>query len=167
MVIWSKLIRLIHWCIAVALILNLYFLEEGDPPHEYVGYAATVFVLIRLIYGFTSQDAASFRNFPVSWTSIKEFIKSKLKSEKKDYRGHNPLASVVYILLWACVIGLGITGWMMGLDRFFGDEWLEEIHEYISILTQVLIALHFIGMALDSYIFKRKSWMAMLTGKKT
>lgn len=166
MIVWSKLIRLIHWSVAVAIILNLYFLEEGDTAHEYVGYAATAFVVLRLIYGFASKDNAAFSNFPVSWNSLKDFIKSKFKSEKRDYTGHNPLASIVYILLWVCVIGLAITGFMMGTDRFWGDEWLEEIHSYISLFIQILIALHFVGMALDSYNFKRKSWMAMLTGKK-
>lgn len=166
MLVWSKLIRLIHWSIAIALILNLYFLEEGETAHEYVGYTAVTLVFIRFIYGLVSKDAASFKNFPVSATSIKEFIKSKINFEKKEYAGHNPLASVVYILLWTFIIGLGLSGWMMSWDMFFGEEWLEETHERISLLTQILIALHFAGMALDSYSFKRKSWMAMFTGKK-
>lgn len=166
MMVWSKIIRLIHWSVAVAIILNLYFLEEGEIAHERVGYVALALVVIRLIYGLFAKDAAAFSNFPISWSEIKEFIIAKIKFEKKDYHGHNPLASLVYILLWTCVINLALTGWMMGLDRFWGEEWLEEIHEYISVFTQVLIALHFMGMAMDSYSFKRKSWLPMFTGKK-
>ena len=166
MIVWSKLIRLTHWVVAVALILNLYFLEEGDTAHEYVGYTAAVFVVIRLIYGFISKDMAAFINFPISWTSLNEFIRSKINFDKKDYTGHNPAASVVYIFIWACILSLALSGWMMGLDQFFGEEWLQEIHESISWLTQFLIAAHLIGMALDAYSFKRKSWLAMFNGKK-
>jgi cytochrome b len=166
MIVWSKLIRLTHWVVAIALVLNLYFLEEGEIIHEYVGYTAAAFVVIRLIYGLTSKDMAAFINFPISMTSLTEFIRSKMNFEKKDYTGHNPAASVVYILLWACVLSLALTGWMMGLDQFFGEEWLHELHEYISLFTQILIVSHLIGMALDAYSFKRKTWLAMINGKK-
>ncbi|MEQ1723881.1 MAG: cytochrome b/b6 domain-containing protein [Pseudobdellovibrio sp.] len=166
MIIWSKLIRLTHWSIAIALILNLFFLEEGEIYHEYVGYTAAAFVAFRLIYGFISKDVAAFVNFPISIASLTEFIRSKVNFEKKDYAGHNPAASIVYILIWFCVLSLALTGWMMGLDQFFGEEWLQELHEYISWFTQFLIVAHLIGMALDSYSFKRKSWLAMFNGKK-
>ena len=165
-VVWTKTTRLIHWAIAVIVLLNLFIIEEGDPPHRYLGYAALALVALRFIYGFTTSSESAFKKLPLSLSDLKKFLVAKYKFEKIDYPGHNPAASWVYLLIWFCLICLGITGFMMGLDQFWGDETLEEIHELFSNFIQLLIVIHFLGIALDSLQFKRKTWLAMITGKK-
>lgn len=164
--IWSLQIRALHWLIAVSVVINLYFLEEGDPPHRYVGYAAAAFVGIRLLLGLRVKDAAHFSSFPIRKMEIVEFLRSKIRRQSKDYNGHNPLASLVYLSFWFTIVMLGISGFLMGTDYFWGDETLEVIHTYLSYFLQFLIASHFLGMILDSVEFKRPSWMAMINGEK-
>lgn len=64
--------------------------------------------------------------------------------------------------------GLGfvcfVSGWMQGLDAFWGDESLEEIHKFIGNALMGLVAIHLIGIARDAIIHKRKSWMSMVDG---
>ncbi len=163
-VIWNKIIRFTHWFVAGVIILNSFILEEGDPPHRYLGYASLVLVLFRICYGFKSTGAHSFSSFPISVLQIKEFLHSKLNSEKKNYSGHNPVASLVYIFIWIFILFLGLTGWMMGLDYFFGEDWLKNIHEIFADGLKILILAHFVGIILDAVQFKRKSWMSMITG---
>ncbi len=165
-VIWDKVTRIVHWTIALAVVLNLYLLEEGDPPHQWVGYVAVAAVFIRMIWGFVGSEPSRFRSFPLHPRKLMRFVKSMLRGEKEDYRGHNPLASYVYLGIWTLILSLGVTGFMMGLDAYWGEEWLEELHEGISVALQLLISAHFIGLATDSLTFKRKTYLAMITGRK-
>ena len=149
---------------AVGIITNLFIIEEGDPPHRYLGYTIVAVVLMRLLYGLKKNDHTSIKKFPLSIKNLKIFIVDKMNHKDVKYDGHNPMASLVYVLMWALVFCLGISGFMMGTDYFFGEDWLEEVHEFFSILMQILIASHFLGMAIDSIQFKRKAWIGMFKG---
>ncbi|MNU07493.1 hypothetical protein D3C72_2531100 [compost metagenome] len=39
---------------------------------------------------------------------------------------------------------------MMGTDQFFGEEWVEETHEYIGYFLQASILLHLAGVLLHA-----------------
>lgn len=165
-IVWPYYIRLIHWIIAIIVVLDIFILEEGDPPHRILGYVALGMVAIRFILGFVDKGHVKWSALPLKFSEIKKQITSHFTGKHVDYEGHTPLASWIYILIWMCIIALAVTGWMMGLDAFWGDETLEEIHGAISNGLEVLVVIHFIGIAVDSYLFKRKTWMAMFKGYK-
>lgn len=135
----SLFIRLIHWSIAVSVFLNLFILEDGEFVHRFLGYAAVLLVVLRLVYGLTTKNR---RQFP------------------------NKMAQATYFAMWACLIGLGVSGFMMGTDQFWGDETIEEIHELLAKTIQLLIVAHLAGIALDSFKFKRRTWLNMINGKE-
>lgn len=164
--VWDKTTRALHWIVAAAVVLNLFVLEEGEDAHRWLGYAAVGAVALRGIWGFAGGEHSRFRSFPLGVASWRRFFSGIFFWRKEDFPGHNPLASVVYLLIWACIISLGITGWMMGLDAYWGEEWLEEIHANISTAVQVLVGLHLAGILLDSVKFRRHTWLGMITGKK-
>lgn len=166
LLIWDRTTRILHWIIAAAVVVNLFFLEEGDDPHQWVGYAAVGAVAFRGAWGFMGGKHSRFRSFPLGITSWRRFFSGLFLWRKEDFPGHNPLASVVYILIWVGVISLGVSGWMMGLDAYWGEEWLEEIHAQISTGIQVLVVIHLAGLALDSFKYRRHTWLGMITGKK-
>ncbi|MGE3608623.1 MAG: cytochrome b/b6 domain-containing protein [Bacteriovoracaceae bacterium] len=155
MIVWNRVTRLIHWAVALPILFN-YLIEGGDKAHKVLGYLAFAFVILRLIWGLISTDEANFKKFAFN---IKEF-------GHKKFQGHNPIASWIYLLIWAIALGLGITGYMMGLDSFWGDERLEKFHELLATCLQLLIGIHFLGIFFDSWKFKRKTWLGMITGKK-
>ncbi len=157
-VVWNTKTRLLHWLVAIPVALN-FFIDGGDLPHEILGYVALGGVLVRFIWGFISRDHANFNSFPLSWQEVK-------RSHTQSYPGHNPLASWTYILIWICVILLGITGFMMGLDAYWGEEWLEDLNEQLSTALSALVILHFLGIILDGIKHKRKTWLGMITGKR-
>ncbi len=165
--IWDLTTRIIHWGIALIVFLNLFVLEGGDLPHEWFGYAAAAFVLIRIFWGIKGGVFSRFVNFPLKPTQVFQFLKQDFFSRKSiPYKGHNPLASLVYILIWLLIICLAISGWMMGLDAFWGSDWLEETHEYFSLALEFLIIFHLVGILIDSIKYKRRTWLAMITGKR-
>lgn len=143
--IWSLVMRGLHWGVALAILSNLWLTDEGDKIHEYVGYTAGVFFVLRLLWGFVgSENRALWKNF---------------------FKFHNIKATLAYFVIWSLLIGLIITGYLMGTDRFFGDELVEEIHEYMSHAMIVLFVVHLSGLAIDSVQNKRKTFMAMITGR--
>lgn len=79
---------------------------------------------------------------------------------------YNPKVKYVYWSIWACISGLALSGFLMGIDRFWGNQILEDIHEIISNVLLVLVFVHLTGMFLDAFLNKRKTWMVMITGKK-
>ena len=129
----SLFIRFSHWYVAMAIMTNLYILEQGDEPHRYLGYTIVTVIVFRLIYG----------------------LKANVNTPKSFW---------VYKLMWILVMLLGVSGFMMQTDYFFGEDWLEDIHELFSILMQIIIVGHLIGLAVDRILYKRKLWLKMFKG---
>lgn len=138
-VVFSGLIRIIHWGIAFAVFLNLFIINDGEFFHRFLGYAAVLLVITRLVYGLVTK---SHRQFP------------------------NKIAQLTYFSIWGSLFALAVTGYLLGTDQFWGDERVEEIHESISKILEFLIVAHLMGIALDSYKFKRRTWLNMINGKK-
>jgi cytochrome b len=163
-------VRFLHWGLAICVAANL--INDGDgikDLHHYVGYAASVFVFLRLGLGFLGKGSPAahhlFRNWPLSLLVLLGFIKSELSKNPMNFEGHNPLACWTYIGIWISVLALGATGFVMGLDAFWGEEWLEDLHAIISNILMVLVAAHFLGFMKDAIKFRRKTWMRMISGR--
>jgi cytochrome b len=138
-IIWDIQTRVYHWLIAIPVFLNL-VLEDGDSLHKVLGYLALFGLFLRGIWGFRSKSRAA--------------------------RPRNPVASWIYIGIWTNVALLGLSGFMMGLDAFWGEEWPEKIHETLALIMKIQVLIHFAGIVFDSIKFKRKTWLGMIVGKR-
>ncbi len=165
-VTWNLVTRLSHWLIAIPVLLD-FFIEGGEMSHKVLGYVALGSTCFRFIWGFITTDQGKFSSFLLSPKATLEYSMNAFTKKQIPYVGHNPLASWVYIFMWLLVLSLGTTGFMMGLDKFWGVSWVEEIHEVLSNCLVFLVALHFMGLILDSWKFRRKTWLGMFTGKKS
>jgi cytochrome b len=168
-IVWSKLTRFLHWGLVLCIAAN--FINDGDGEkdiHRVVGYTAAAVVGVRFLYGFFGKSTPSahhrFSQWPLSFKALTDFLRHEVSGQPKDYAGHNPAASWTYLAIWGAVIGLGVTGYMMGLDAFWGEEWLEDLHAAITKVLLALIAVHIVGLAKDAYKFKRKTWNRMISG---
>ncbi|MCO5143007.1 MAG: cytochrome b/b6 domain-containing protein [Oligoflexia bacterium] len=164
--LWDIPTRILHWALAVCVLLNLFLLEEGEEAHEWAGYIAVGIVFIRFVWGFVGGKASRFSSFPIHPRSLISYLKNKCSEDGQFKNKHNPLASLVYLTLWLLIIGMGITGWMMNLDQFWGEDWVENLHSRISQGIEILLILHILGIAIDSIRYKRHTWLAMFTGKR-
>ena len=149
---------------ALAVILNLWILEEGDDPHQIAGYVAVSAVILRLCWGFVGGPHSRLSALPLSIASFRKLFQS---SSSHDFPGHNPAASWIYVLLWISILALGMTGWLMGLDAFWGDETIETVHRTVAKVVEVMVILHLLGIVIDSIRFKRKTWLSMMTGRRS
>ena len=60
-----------------------------------------------------------------------------------------------------------MTGYMMGMDAYWGEEWLQEGHELLANSLYVLIPLHVLSAIGMGFIEKQNLVKAMITGNKT
>lgn len=127
MKIWDFFTFLAHWSIALVVFVNYVLNEEGGDVHQYLGYIAAALVACRLV-----------------WGGIR-----RLKRQRRTGSGWIRLLNQwVKYLIWGCLIGLGVSGWLMGLDAFWGNETLEELHEVLANGLIGLVALHVAAMML-------------------
>lgn len=163
--VWDPLVRLLHWGLAMMVFSN-FLNEDGHTPHRWIGYAATAFIIVRLIWGFVGTQHARFSDWFPTPSRVIEYLKLKRTGQAPRYVGHNPLGALMMLALMALVINQGITGYMMGTDTFFGEKWLEEWHEITANLMLGLVGLHILGAILTGYQQKENLILSMIHGKK-
>lgn len=164
--VWDPLLRVLHWTLALACIANLSVLREADDLHEYVGYAAFAAVMIRLVWGLIGSPHARFGDFVPGPRRFFAYCSQLLRGKEPRYLGHNPAGAAMMMLLLMLVATCGMTGWMMGTDRFWGVEWVETLHEVAANVIIACVLLHVGGAVIESIRHRENLILSMITGRK-
>lgn len=162
--VWSPLVRLTHWGVAALVLFNLF--NESGRVHRWAGYAAAALVVCRLVYSLArpAQDPARIRVPGPS--ALKAHLKELAQKALAPSHGHNPVGMWAALIMWALILALGITGWMSQLDRYWGEEWLEELHEGFADVLMGVVMVHWLGVLCMSILLKRNLVRAMVTGRE-
>ncbi len=163
--VWDPLVRLIHWSVALAVLVNS-FSDAERPLHEWVGYIALGLVVLRLIWGLIGARPARFASFPPNPMAAVHHLGQMLRGDRGAHLSHNPLGALMVYNLWITIALLALTGYMMGTMRFFGLEWVEEAHELIYGWLLASVGLHVAGVVLDQMRTGVGLVRAMITGRK-
>ena len=115
---WDPLVRISHWGIAAAVILNGLILEGGDQAHILVGYAALSLLAVRLVWGLVGTEEARFTAFPPAPGAAIAHIGDILAGRRVRHRSHNPLGALMVYALWATLATVIATGLAMENDVF-------------------------------------------------
>lgn len=171
--VWDILVRITHWTVAAGIIANLLFTEDGSDLHAYVGYTVVGLVVLRLLWGLVGTRYARFTNFFPTPTRLKRHLSAlSVRRVDEQHLGHNPLAAIMMLSLWAVIIGLGVTGYLMETDIFShiqllgNKDVLEEIHELLANSLYLLVPLHIVAAIAMSYWQRQNLIKSMITGKK-
>lgn len=164
--VWDPVVRLFHWTVAFGCIANLTVLRDFKSVHRYVGYVILAAVGIRLVWGLVGSRHARFGDFAPSPHRFFTYLKSLLQGREPRYLGHNPAGAMMMLALVGLVLICGITGWMMGLDAFWGELWVEQVHEVFANAIMGLAVLHVIAALVESWRHRENLIMAMVTGLK-
>jgi len=163
--VWDPVVRLFHWTVVAGCAINLIF-EDGNKFHRAVGYVVAAAVAVRLVWGFAGKGHARFADFIPRPAALVKYLRQLVSRSEPRFIGHNPAGSVMILLLLGSLIAVSITGWMMGLDRFFGDETLEELHETFAMAILVLAGIHVAAAVFESVRHRENLIKAMFTGRK-
>lgn len=140
--IWDRFVRLFHWSVAGAFLLDFWVLEEGDPPHEWVGYFLGGLLALRIIWGFIGPHNARFSSFFPTPTRVKVHLVGLKQGHIDRSEGHNPLGGAMVIALMLMLAIVAMSGWMLTWEMFWGSDEVEEIHEISANLTMILVVIH-------------------------
>ena len=164
--VWDPFVRIFHWSLVSAVLLNLFVVEEGESLHQWIGYAACALVLARVVWGFIGSKHARFSDFFPTPARIKLHVKSILAGQRVVHDGHNPLGALMMLILMALVLALGVTGFLQTTDHFWGEEWLQDIHDGLGNALMALAALHAAAALIMGRIERTRLIKAMFTGVK-
>jgi cytochrome b len=164
--VWDPFVRIFHWTLVLSCFLDLFLLEGGEKPHNYIGYAAAALVGMRVVWGVIGSRHARFVDFVPTPSRLLDYLWALSRGREPRHLGHNPAGGVMILGLLAVVLALGITGWMTTLDHFWGAEWLEELHEAFADALLVMVLLHAGAAVLESFRHRENLIWSMVTGKK-
>ncbi|MFC3531783.1 cytochrome b/b6 domain-containing protein [Vogesella facilis] len=164
--VWDPFVRLFHWTLLSCVAANLLLLEEGDPPHRWAGYLATGLVLARIVWGFVGSRHARFASFFPTPARLKAHLDAVKDGRHPQTAGHNPLGALMMLALMGLVLALGVSGYLMGTDAYFGEDWLEELHEALANTLLAAAGLHALAAIVMSRVERVNLVRAMITGIK-
>ena len=164
--VWDPLVRVFHWSLAGLFLAN-FFTEGGELVHRWIGYATLILITVRLVWGFVGSRHARFSDWvPRPTNGAATTCAQRLAGRSRRRLGHNPAAAVMIVSLLAGVVLVGLTGWLQSTERFFGEPWLEELHEVLAYGVLALVGLHVLA-AIDESIHYRENLVAsMIHGRK-
>lgn len=164
--VWDPFVRVFHWTLVACVLGNYFLINDGEDLHQALGYLACALVTARVVWGFIGSKHARFADFFPTPQRLKTHLSRLLSGESDPHPGHNPLGAVMMLTLLMLVIALGVTGYLQGTDRFWGEEWLQELHELIASLLIAFAAVHVLAAIVMSRIERTNLVRAMITGIK-
>lgn len=164
--VWDPLVRVIHWSVLLGVLLNAIITDPDGDLHEIVGYAILGLVVLRLVWGLLGVQTARFTAFPPNPKAALAHAGEILRGDRTVHLSHNPLGALMAYNIWATLIVICVTGIMMGTVRFFGVEWVEDLHELAFNWLMVSVVLHVGGVVLDQRRTGVALVKAMITGSK-
>jgi len=164
--VWDIVVRLFHWTVVTGCLLNLFILDDGGLAHEVVGYTVAAALAVRVVWGFVGTRHARFADFVPTPKRLRSYVLALIKGREPRTLGHNPAGAVMMLALMVLLAGVSITGWMMGLDAFWGEEWLEDFHSILANSIMVLALLHAAAALFESWRHSENLVWSMVTGRK-
>lgn len=164
--VWDIAVRVFHWSLVAMFTLAYATHEISEGVHVAAGYVVLGLVVLRLIWGVIGTRYARFTDFVYRPSTIADFMKDTLHLRARRYLGHNPAGGAMVVALLAANLAIAGTGIMMTMDRFWGQKWVEDVHEAVVHVTLVLIALHVLGVVVASLEHGENLVRSMFTGRK-
>jgi len=164
--VWDRFVRAFHWALVSCILFNYFVMDDGETLHRWLGYTASVLVCARFVWGFVGSRYARFSDFFPTPAKIGKHLQNLRSGTHDEHPGHNPVAAVMIFVLMGLVLSLGITGYMQGTDTFWGEEWVQELHEALASTLIVFAGLHALAAIVMGRIERTNLVRAMLTGVK-
>jgi len=167
MLVWDRLVRSVHWSVAALVLIDLVNEAGANPWHRWLGYAAGALVLLRLAWGLGNTGHARLVEMTASACNALPYARSLIAGTGGVHAGHNPLGALMAFTLWALILFVCVTGWATQLDRFWGEEWLHDLHGTAAWILAGCAVLHVCGALATSALYRTNLVKGMITGRRS
>lgn len=164
--VWDPFVRTFHWTLVAGFAANALVVDKDGNLHQWIGYTVVALVALRLIWGLIGTRYARFASFPPSIAGAVGQVRQILSGEKKIHVGHTPLGALMIYNLLVTLLLIGLSGWLMTTDAFWGLEWPEQLHEATVTWAEISIVLHIAAVLFESWRTRVNLPRAMVTGCK-
>ncbi|MEY8841259.1 cytochrome b/b6 domain-containing protein [Cribrihabitans sp. XS_ASV171] len=110
---WDPLVRITHWLVAVAVLLNGLINKPGGTAHVWIGWGVLALLALRLAWGFVGPAEARFSAFPPDPRGAVAHLRRLARGTPREHRSHNPAGALMAYALWACLAIVTVTGLVM------------------------------------------------------
>jgi cytochrome b len=162
--VWDPLVRAVHWSVATLIVVELFNEAGANPWHRYLGYAVAALIVVRLVWGCGDRGYARLSAMAESAKQVPSYVRPPLGASNS--LGHTPPGALMAFTLWGLALIVALTGWMQGLDAFWGEEWLQQLHEVLAYGLAGCALIHVIAALATSHAHGVNLVKAMITGNK-
>lgn len=164
--VWDPFVRIFHWSLVSCVLVDYFIVDDGEALHQWLGYVAAALVSARIVWGFVGSPHARFADFFPTPARLRSHLADIRARRRKFHPGHNPLGALMMLALITLVLALAVTGYMQGTDAFWGEEWLQELHEVLASLLIGLAGVHAAAAIVVGRLEGVNLVKAMITGVK-
>jgi cytochrome b len=175
---WDPLVRIFHWSLVFSFLLAFVTEDDWINLHIWAGYAVSLLIVFRLVWGVIGTRTARFGSFVKSPGVVMRHLREMLSQKTTThYLGHNPVAAVMVVTLLVSISLVAFSGVVLIAadgqgplaNTFFAGasgEVMEEVHEFFANFTLLLIFGHVAGVVISSLLEGENLARAMITGRK-
>jgi len=157
--------RIIHWGLVITFGLCWWSGGRFDALHEWSGYSMIALVAWRIILGFMSKHPqARWSTMIKTLFNLAVYFQAFINGKSKRSIGHSPTGAVSVLILLGLISATAISGWMLTLEEFVGEEWLEERHYFLFNFLLAWVVLHIIVIITLSIRHRHNKITDMVTG---
>ena len=180
--VWDLPTRIFHWSlvvlVATALVTGFLSPEWWLDIHIWAGYGIIFLVIFRLIWGVFGSEFSRFKSFAFTPSEVIAHIRKLIILRPLHYIGHNPagammIFALIFFLFSITTSGLFLLGGqenqgpLAGVINYKTGHMAGELHEVMALILMGLIALHIIGIIVETRLSRKNLVKSIIDGYKT
>ena len=179
--VWDLPIRLFHWLLVVLVgagaVTGYIAPEWWLGAHNWAGYGIAGLLVFRLVWGIFGSEYSRVATFAFSPSEVARHLRGVLTLRPPHYIGHNPTGAMMIfalVIVLAAITATGLLalggaekqGPLAGVTSYATGDAANVVHGYLSDALMIMIAVHVVGVMVESLLVRDNLVSAMIGGKK-